>query len=160
MTAKTTYDVAKTTLDGAVEQVGIAKAQLETAEADLSKTTIYSPLDGTVSKLNSQLGERVVGTATMAGTEIMTVADLNQHGGARGRWRDGRALIKVCQKAHLEVDSFKDRKFDGVVTEIANSANNNDTIRHHRRPPPAPTPPNSRSKSASPKRSNFCRECR
>jgi len=77
LTAKTTFDVAKTTLDGAIEQVSIAHAQLDSAEADLSKTTIFSPLTGTVSKLNSELGERVVGTAQMAGTEIMTVADLH-----------------------------------------------------------------------------------
>ena len=50
----------------------MAKASLLKAEDDLSKTTIYSPLDGTITKLNSQLGERVVGTAMMAGTEIMT----------------------------------------------------------------------------------------
>lgn len=55
----------------------MAKAALEKAE-DLSKTTIASPLDGTVSRLNSQLGERVVGTAMMAGTEVMVIADLNE----------------------------------------------------------------------------------
>jgi HlyD family secretion protein len=127
LTAKTTYDVAKTTLDGAIEQVSIAHAQLDSAEADLSKTTIYSPLTGTVSKLNSQLGERVVGTAQMAGTEIMTVADLNNMEARVDIGEIDVPLIKLCQKATLEVDSFKDQKFGGLVTEIANSANNNDT---------------------------------
>jgi HlyD family secretion protein len=127
LTAKTTFDVAKATLDGAIEQVGIAHAQLDSAEADLSKTTIYSPLTGTVSKLNSELGERVVGTAQMAGTEIMTVADLNNMEARVDIGEIDVPLIKLGQKATLDVDSFKDRKFGGVVTEIANSANNNDT---------------------------------
>lgn len=127
LTAKTTYDVAKTTLAGAVEQVSIAQAQLNSAEADLSKTVIYSPLDGTISKLNSQLGERVVGTATMAGTEIMTVANLTNMEARVDIGEMDVPLITVGQKAHLEVDSFKDQKFNGLVTDIANSANNNDT---------------------------------
>jgi len=127
LTAKTTYDVAKTTLAGAVEQVSIAQAQLVSAEADLSKTVIYSPLDGTISKLNSQLGERVVGTATMAGTEIMTVANLTNMESRVDIGEMDVPLIAIGQKAHLEVDSFKDQKFNGFVTEVANSANNNDT---------------------------------
>jgi HlyD family secretion protein len=127
LTAKTAYDVAKTTLDAAIEQVSIAHAQLDSAEADLSKTTVYSPLTGTVSKLNSELGERVVGTAQYAGTEVMTVADLNVMEARVDIGEIDVPLIKMNQKASLEVDSFKDQKFEGLVTEIANSANNNDT---------------------------------
>jgi len=127
LTAKTAYDVEKSTLDGAIEQISIARAQLDSAEADLSKTTVYSPLTGTVSKLNSELGERVVGTAQMAGTEIMTVADLNKMEARVDIGEIDVPLIKMGQKAILEVDSYKDKKFNGVVTEIANSANNNDT---------------------------------
>ena len=62
------HPAAASTLAGASEQVSIAQAQLDSAEADLAKTVIYSPLDGTISQLNSQLGERVGGTATMTGT--------------------------------------------------------------------------------------------
>jgi HlyD family secretion protein len=127
LTAKNTCDVAKSTLAGAAEQVSIAKAQLDSAAADFSKTTVYAPLTGTVSKLNSQLGERVVGTATMAGTEVMTVADLNAMEARVDIGEIDVPLIRLGQKALLEVDSFKDRKFNGVVTAIANSANNNDT---------------------------------
>jgi HlyD family secretion protein len=126
LTAKTAYDVAKTTLDGAIEQVSIARAQLVSAEADLSKTTVYSPLTGTISALNSQLGERVVGTAQMAGTEVMTVADLSAMEARVDIGEIDVPLIKLCQKASLDVDSFKDQKFSGTVTEIADSANNND----------------------------------
>jgi HlyD family secretion protein len=127
LTAKNLYDVAKTTLAGAIEQVSIAQAQLDSAEADLSKTVIYSPLNGTISKLNSQLGERVVGTATMAGTEIMSVANLTNMEARVDIGEMDVPLIAICQKAHLEVDSFKDQKFNGLVTDIAKSANNNDT---------------------------------
>jgi HlyD family secretion protein len=127
LTAKTTFDVAKTTLDGALESVAMAQASLQTASADLSKTVIFSPLDGTVSKLNSQLGERVVGTAMMAGTEMMTIADLNTMEARVDVGEVDVVLVAPGQKVHLEVDSFKDHKFNGVVTDVANSANNNDT---------------------------------
>jgi HlyD family secretion protein len=127
LTAKTVYDVAKTTLDGAAESVAMAEASLQSAASDLSKTTIYSPLDGTVSKLNSQKGERVVGTAMMAGTEIMTIADLNTMEARVDVGEVDVVLIRAGEKVHLEVDSFKDQKFNGLVTDVANSANNNDT---------------------------------
>lgn len=127
LTAKTTLDVARASLAGSAEQVGMAYASLQSAESDLSKTKIFSPLDGTVSQLNSQLGERVVGTAMMAGTEIMTVADLGRMEARVDIGEVDVVLIAVGQKVHLEVDAFKDRKFDGVVTDIANSAKNNDT---------------------------------
>jgi HlyD family secretion protein len=127
LTAKTTLDVAKASLAGATEQVGMAYASLQSSESDLSKTKIFSPLDGTVSQLNSQLGERVVGTAMMAGTEIMTVADLHRMEARVDIGEVDVVLIAVGQKVHLEVDAFKDRKFDGVVTDIADSAKNNDT---------------------------------
>jgi HlyD family secretion protein len=103
----------------------MAQASLQKVEDDLSKTTIYSPLDGTVTKLNSQLGERVVGTAMMAGTEIMTVSDLNAMETRVDIGEIDVVLIQVGQKARLDVDAFKDRKFTGTVTDIANSAKNN-----------------------------------
>lgn len=127
LTAKTTYDVAVATLAGSAEQVSMAYASLQSAESDLSKTKIFSPLDGTVSKLNCEVGERVVGTAMMAGTEIMTVADLTEMEARVDIGEMDVVLIAPGQKARLEVDAFKDRKFNGTVTDIANSAKNNDT---------------------------------
>lgn len=120
--AKTTYEVAKAQLRSATHQVEVAKATLARAEEDLRKTVIYSPLDGTVIRLNSQVGERVVGTAMMAGTEIMTIADLNV---MEARVEVGEIdvpLIRIGQVARIEADAFKDRKFTGEVTEIANSS--------------------------------------
>ncbi|MDB6020854.1 MAG: Efflux transporter, family, subunit [Pedosphaera sp.] len=127
LTAKTSFDVAKASLEGAIEQVGMAHASLQNAESDLSKTKIFSPLDGKITKLGSQVGERVVGTAMMAGTEIMTVSDLNEMEARVDIGEIDVVLIAVGQKVRLEVDAFKDRKFEGVVTDIANSAKNNDT---------------------------------
>ena len=110
-----------------MEQVGMAHASLQSAETDLSKTKIFSPLDGRVTKLASQAGERVVGTAMMAGTEIMTVSDLNEMEARVDIGEIDVVLIAQGQKVRLEVDAFKDRKFEGVVTDIANSAKNNET---------------------------------
>lgn len=120
--AQTAYYIAQSTLAGALQQVSMARAALQKAEDDLSKTTIFSPLTGTITKLNSQLGERVVGTAMMAGTEIMIVSDLNEMETRVDIGEIDVVLIAVGQNARLEVDAFKDRKFKGTVTEIANSA--------------------------------------
>src|SRR5205085_9271365 len=75
--AKTLLEVAKASFETAMHQAEQAKATLARVEDDLSKTTILSPIDGTVTNLRSEKGERVVGTAMMAGTEVLTVADLN-----------------------------------------------------------------------------------
>ena len=87
---KSARNVARAQLDSADDQVNVAKAIVDSAEEQLSRTTIVSPLDGTISKLNSQLGERVLGTVQNAGTIIMIISDLNADGGPRGRWRNGR----------------------------------------------------------------------
>ena len=120
--AQTTLDVMKATVETAVYQVAQAEAALAKAEDDLSKTTIYSPISGSVSRLRCQAGERVVGTAMMAGTEIMTIADLNAMEARVDIGEIDVTLIKLGQIARLEVDAFRDRKFHGTVTEIANSA--------------------------------------
>lgn len=119
---RTTYEVAKATTIAAGHQSEMALASLRKAEEDLSKCTIYSPIDGTVSRLDSEVGERVVGTGMMAGTEIMTIADLNVMEARVEVSEVDVVRVHVNQKAQLEVDSFRDRKFPGLVTRIANSA--------------------------------------
>ena len=116
------YDIALAQLTNAEHQVEMAHALLASAEEELAKTTIASPLTGTVSKLNSQLGERVLGTVQNVGTEIMTVSDLGQMEARVDVGEIDVVLIHPGQKAHLEVDAFRDRKFNGVVTDIANSS--------------------------------------
>jgi HlyD family secretion protein len=118
------YEVAQAQLTSAERQVEVARASLDYAEKQLAKTTIVSPLDGTISKLNSQLGERVLGTVQNVGTEIMTVSDLNQMEARVDVGEIDVVLIHPGQKARLDVDAFKDRKFTGVVTDIANSSKN------------------------------------
>ncbi len=119
---KAAYDVSVAQLESAVHQVEMAKAAVDSAKESLDKTTIVAPLSGTVSKLNSQLGERVLGTIQNVGTEIMTVADLNEMEARVDIGEVDVVLIKPGQKVRLEVDAFKDRKFSGTVTEIGNSA--------------------------------------
>jgi len=119
---RTALEIAQAQVESSTHQVAVAKAGLARAEEELSRTTIYSPLDGTVSQLNSELGERVVGTAMMTGTEIMTVADLNQMEARVDIGEIDIPLIQLGQKAVLEVDAFRDREFRGTVSEIANSA--------------------------------------
>jgi len=119
---KAAYDVARAQVTNSMHQVEMARASLDSAEDALAKTTIVSPLTGTISRLNSALGERVVGTATMAGTEVMTIADLNEMEARIDIGEIDVVLIQPGQNARLEVDAFKDRKFKGTVTEIANSS--------------------------------------
>jgi len=115
-------EVMKASFETAIHQSAQAKATLAKAEDDLSKTAIYSPINGTVSRLRSQIGERVVGTALMAGTEIMTVANLEEMEAKVDISETDVILIALGQTARLEVDAFRERKFNGAVTEIANSA--------------------------------------
>jgi HlyD family secretion protein len=120
--AETAFEVAKATFESSTHQADQAKASLAKAEDDLAKTTILSPMDGTVTRLKSQLGERVVGTALMSGTEVMTIANLDEMEARVDIGEIDVILIAVGQKARLEVDAFRDREFAGIVTEIANAA--------------------------------------
>ncbi len=119
---KTAYEVAKLQFENAAHQEDQARFSLDKAVDDLSKTTIVAPMDGTVVRLQSQLGERVLGTSFNKGTEIMTIADLNEMEARVDIGEIDVVLIEPGQLAMLEVDAFRDRKFHGVVSEIANSA--------------------------------------
>jgi HlyD family secretion protein len=120
--AETTFEVMKASLETSVHQAEQAAAALAKAEDDLAKTTIKAPMSGIVTKLKSQRGERVVGTAMMAGTEIMTVADLDEMEARVDIGEVDVVLISLGQVARLEMDAFGNRKFTGRVTEIANSS--------------------------------------
>jgi len=122
LSAKTSLDVAQARFETSRHQSDQSKAGLARADEDLTKTTIVAPIDGTVTNLRSERGERVVGTAMMAGTEIMTVSDLNEMEARIDVGEIDVVLVKIGQRARLEVDSFRDRKFTGLVTEIANAA--------------------------------------
>lgn len=123
LSAKTAYEVSKASTESAQHGVSQAKASLDRADENLAKTEIIAPMDGTIVQLRSEKGERVVGTSLMAGTEIMTVARLDE---MEARVEVGEidvVTIKVGQNARIEVDSFGDDEFSGIVTEIANASN-------------------------------------
>jgi HlyD family secretion protein len=120
-TAQAAYDVAKNTFESSVHEIERAQAGSSQARDQLSKTTIYSPIDGTVTILNSKLGERVVATNQFAGTEVMRVADLG-HMEARVDVNENDVVnVKVGDKANVKIDAYTDRKFHGTVYQIANT---------------------------------------
>src|ERR1035438_7186548 len=119
---KVARDVAMAQVESADDQVNVAKAAVDSAQDSLNKTTITAPLDGTVTTLNSQLGERVLGTVQNAGTDIMVISDLSEMEARVDIGEMDIVLVKPGQKATLEVDSYKDKKFAGVVTDVANSS--------------------------------------
>jgi HlyD family secretion protein len=119
---KTGLDIARAQLDSAGHQVDVAKAAVDSAQEELDKCTIFAPIDGTVSKLNSQAGERVLGTVQNAGTDIMVISDLSNMEARVDIGEMDIVLLQPGQKAKLEVDSIKNKKFNGVVTDVANSS--------------------------------------
>jgi len=127
--AKAAYLTAKANLASAKEGVVGAKFTLEQtganvkeAGANLAKTTIYAPVDGVVSKLSIELGDRILGTSQMAGTEIMRISNLSSMEVNVDVNENDITRVKVGDKASIEVDAFSDKKFRGVVTEIASSS--------------------------------------
>jgi len=119
--AQTARDVAKSTLESSQHEIERAEAGSSQARDQLSKTTIYSPIDGTITVLNSKLGERVVATNQFAGTEVMRVADLG-HMEARVDVNENDVVnIKIGQKATISIDAYSERKFKGTVQQIANT---------------------------------------
>jgi HlyD family secretion protein len=120
--AKTSYQVAKADVQAALFNVESAEASLKEANENLNKTTIYAPVSGTISKLSVELGERVVGTAQMAGTEIMRIADLSRMETRVSVNENDIVRVKLNDTAMIEVDAYPTQKFKGLVTQIANTA--------------------------------------
>ena len=119
--AQAAADVAKNTYESSVHEIERAEAGSSQARDQLSKTTVYSPIDGTVTILSSKLGERIVATGQFAGTEVMRVADLN-HMEARVDVNENDVVnVKVGDKANVKIDAYGDRKFHGTVYQIANT---------------------------------------
>lgn len=124
------YGAAKANLEGARQniigaQFGLQQSQAAVKEAQdqLARTTIYAPVDGVVSKLSVEQGERVVGTAQMAGTELMRISNLNTMEVNVDVNENDINRIKLKDTADVEVDAFLGKKFIGVVTEIGSSSN-------------------------------------
>ncbi len=121
-TAKSNYESIKASYDGAKANVLSTEAALKRVVEQLYKTSIYSPMDGTVTGLNVELGERVLGSGFSQGTNIMTVADLNNMEASVEVDENDVVLISIGDTARIKIDAFKDRVFKGLVSEIGNSA--------------------------------------
>ncbi|AWH83958.1 efflux RND transporter periplasmic adaptor subunit [Flavobacterium album] len=116
------YEVAQASKQSAYYNVQSAGATVTEARDNLNRTTIYAPVDGTISKLDAELGERVVGTQQMTGTEIMRVANLNNMEVEVDVNENDIVKIEIGDEANIEVDAYLKKKFKGVVTSISNSA--------------------------------------
>ena len=115
-------DIAKATYQSAKATFAQATASLKEARETLAKTTIYSPMDGVISQLLRELGERVSGSTFTQGTEIMTVADLSQMEARVDVGENDVVMVTVGDTARIEVDAYPDKKIIGLVSQIANTA--------------------------------------
>ena len=117
--SKTKLDIASANLDAARYQVAAAEAEQSQAGESLARTRIFSPMTGTISLLNVELGERVVGTVQMAGTELLRIARLDQMEIETEVNENDVVNIALGDTARIEVDAYPGQTFKGVVTEIA-----------------------------------------
>ena len=122
--AVSAYEVAEASKQSAYYSVRSAQATVNEAKDNLSRTTIYAPMSGTISKLSVELGERVVGTQQMAGTEIVRVANLNNMEVEVDVNENDIVKVSIGDSTIVEVDAYLKKEFKGIVTEIANSAEN------------------------------------
>ncbi len=116
------YEVAVANKQSAYYQVQSASATVTEAKDNLGRTTIYAPADGTISLLNIELGERVLGTQQMAGTEILRIANLNNMEVEVDVNENDIVKVSIGDSANIEVDAYLKREFKGIVTSISNSA--------------------------------------
>lgn len=123
--AISSYEVAQASKESAYFNVQSAAATVNESRDNLSRTTIYAPMSGTISKLDVELGERVVGTQQMAGTEIMRVANLSNMEVEVDVNENDIVKVQIGDSAIVEVDAYLKKEFRGIVTEIANSAEGN-----------------------------------
>lgn len=126
-TAQAAYKVAQSEVKAAEFAVKSAEASVSEAREQLTKTRIYAPIEGTIAALNIEKGERVVGTNMYAGTDMMVVADLDKMEVQVKVNENDIVKVALNDTALVEVDAYMNRKFKGIVTEIANSASTTGT---------------------------------
>jgi HlyD family secretion protein len=120
--ARTAVEVRQASFDSSLHLIRQQEMQLKEASDQLSKASLYAPIDGTVISLNSEIGDRVVGTGQFAGTEIMRIADLSTMEVRVEVSEADIVNVAIGDKASTEMDALPDEPYDGMVTEIANSA--------------------------------------
>ena len=116
-------NAAKQGIHGSQAGVQSAEAALQKANKDLRLATLVSPMDGIVSLLSVKKGERVVGSSMMAGTEMMRIADMSKMEVRVDVGENDVPKVQLGDSATIEIDAYNDRKFTGVVTQIASSNN-------------------------------------
>lgn len=126
---KAEYEAAKATLGAARQNVVASRfgvdqsgAVVKEAGANLAKTTIYAPVDGVISKLSVELGDRILGTSQMAGTEIMRISNMSAMEVSVDVNESDINRVSIGDQADIEIDAFQNQKFKGEVTEIASSS--------------------------------------
>ena len=117
-----TYESSQAAKQAAYYNVESASASVKEAKDNLGRTSIYAPVDGTISKLAVELGETVLGTQQMAGTEMMRVADLSNMEVEVDVNENDIVKIAIGDSAKVEVDAYLKKEFKGIVTSISNSA--------------------------------------
>lgn len=129
LSTQSELDLAKSNVDQTLAQMNTIKAQINQQQAavnsvryDISKTTINSPISGTVTSLNNEPGEKVLGTISNQGSNIMTISDLSKMECQVEVGETDVAKVNVGDTARVEIDAFPDKKFNGVVYEVGNSA--------------------------------------
>lgn len=121
------FEVAKASKQSAYYNVQSANATVKEAKDNLGRTTIYAPADGTISMLNVELGERVLGTQQMTGTEILRVANLNNMEVEVDVNENDIVKINIGDETNIQVDAYLKKEFKGIVTSISNSASSTTT---------------------------------
>jgi HlyD family secretion protein len=120
--AQTNYDATVAQMNTIRAQINQQKASLSSVQYDLSKTTIMSPMSGTVTQLNNELGEKVLGTSFNIGSQIMTISDLSRMECQVEVGETDVTYISIGDTARIQIDAFPDKEFYGIVYEIANTA--------------------------------------
>jgi HlyD family secretion protein len=120
--AKTAYQVAESQYQASLQRFNQSKASLSQIEKSLARTTIYSPIAGIVTKLSVELGEKVVGTAQMQGTEMMKISNLNVMNAMVDVDENDIVNVKIGDSATVKVDALPNKELRGVVIEIGHSA--------------------------------------
>ncbi|GAB3005462.1 efflux RND transporter periplasmic adaptor subunit [Niabella terrae] len=119
--AQANYDAALQNIRSLKAGVRSSRTGLTSADKTLGRATIVAPMSGIISSLKIEKGERVVGTAQMAGTEMMTIADMNTLEVRVDVGENDIVKVSIGDVAEIQVDAYNDRKFSGVVTKIASS---------------------------------------
>jgi HlyD family secretion protein len=122
LSAKASYEAARANVSGGQYSVSGASAGLSQAQENLRRTTIFAPASGIISQLNVKLGERVVGTAQMAGTEMLTIADMSRIEVRVDVSETDIAKVKINDTAIIEADAYRNRKFKGIVSKVGVSS--------------------------------------